>query len=255
MFIIVLRGQRELEEVKINDFFSLKSLDLNLYSVERITLRNLMALRDLKFQLLDSPINSDIQLKLFDQMPNFQKLTLIGHFSYFNLDKIFLLPELSLKGLLYGDFNFDLFKNLCNELTDLSINCFNIDDEKMDKLFICHQFPNLSKLLIMKTGITKLENKILSRFQTLKDLTIYNNKELNFIGFNSFCNLKQLTRLNLTGNSITSFERIHFSKLTNLEYLKLSDLKIVSLRENLFSNLKNWKVPFENWLSKNVMFL
>ena len=62
----------------------------------------------------------------------------------------------------------------------------------------------------MKTGITKLENKILSRFQTLKDLTIYNNKELNFIGFNSFCNLKQLTRLNLTGNSITSFENSFF---------------------------------------------
>lgn len=224
--------------MKIEEFSLLKSLDLKLISIERITLRNLTLLQDLKLDLIESPINSN--LGLFDQLPTVKKLTLIGQFSNFSLDRIFHLEELSLTGLLNDDFNFDLFKSCCNQLTDLSIDCFNIDQKILNRLFIDHRFPNLSKLRIANTLITKLETKIFNRFQTLTDLTLHNNKELNFIGY-AFSNLKRLTRLNLTGSCINSLSKRHFSKLNNLEYLKLSVLEIVSVKENVFSDLKKLK--------------
>ena len=239
MSIIVLHGKKELEEIKIEDFSSLKSLALNLYSVERITLRNLIGVRDLKFELVESPINSEIHVKLFDQLPNIQKLTLIGKFSNFNLDNLFSLQELSLKGSLDKEFNYDLFKNLCNQLIDLSIDCSNFDSESMNKLFFDHHFQNLSKLRIMNTKIDKLENIIFSLFKKLDDLKILKNKQLKTIDYDSFTNLKQLTRISLTENAIESFDKRHFSELTNLEYLKLSELNVVSIEENIFENLRN----------------
>ena len=231
-----MSGQRKLENINIEDFSSLKYLDLKLGS-EKITLRNLTALRDLKFELVESTFNSDIQVKLFDQLPNIQKLALIGDFSYFSLDNLIHLEELYLRGFINEDFNLDLFKSVCSHLTDLSIDCYNIDQKSMNKLFIGHQFPNLSKLRIANTKIAKLENRILSRFQSLKDLTVYNNRELKLIGYNSFSNLKQLTRLVFTENRVESFDKVHFSKLTKLEYLKMSGRII--LKDNVFSKLKN----------------
>ena len=249
MFIIVLRGKRELEEIKIEDLLSLKSLDLKLYSVERVKLRNLIALQDLTFELLENPINSDIQVKLFDQLPNVHKLTIIGHLSDFNLDNIIHLQDLSLKGSLDNDFAYDLIKNLCNQLTDLTINCSNFDDESMNKLFVDHHFPNLSKLRIMNTKITKLGSKIFSRFQQLRDLTIYNNREIRIV-YDTFSSLKQLTRLKLTENYFDSpwtkdVDKKAFSELTNLEYLKISGKFII--KEFMFTNLKNLKhLDFSN---------
>ena len=213
MFIIVLRGKRDLKEIKIEEFSSLKSLDLKIFSVERITLRNLIAVRDLKFELVESPINSDIQEKLFDQLPNVQKLTLIGYLSNFYLDNMFCLQELSLKGSLDKDFNYGLFTNLCNQLTDLFSN---FDDQSMNELFIDHNFPYLSKLRIMNTKITKLENKIFSLLQTLGDLKINDNKKLKIVDYNAFSNLKQLAQLNLNENCIESFEKKTFLRTFQL---------------------------------------
>ena len=151
---------------------------------------------------------------------------------------MFCLQELSLKGSLDKDFNYGLFTNLCNQLTDLFINCSNFDDQSMNKLFIGRKFPNLSKLRIMNTKITKLKNKMFSLFQTLRDLKINDNKELKKVDYDAFSNLKQLTRLNLNENSIESFDKRHFSELSNLEYLKLSESNIDRLDENMFLNLK-----------------
>lgn len=233
--IIALRGKRVLV---IEDFSLLKSLDLKLSSLEEITLRNI-PLRDLKFELIESPINCDIQVKLFDQLTSVEKLTLIGRFSNFNLDNMFSLQELSLKGSLDKDFNYDLFTNLCDRLTDLSIDCSNIDDESMNKLFVDNRFTNLSKLRIMNTKITRLENKTFRLFETLVDLKINNNETLKIIDYDCFSSLKRLTRLNLTKNSIESLDKRHFWELSNLEYLKLSESNISHLEENMFLNLKN----------------
>ena len=206
-------------------------------SFEPITIRKLTELQDLQFELVESPINSYIQIELLDKLPTVEKLTLIGRFSDFNLDNLFNLEKLSIKGLLNNDFNFDLFKNLRNQLTYLYIDCSNIDNDSVNKLFIDNNFPNLSKLRIMNTKITKLENKIFSQFQKLSDLKLYSNKELKSINYDCFSNLKQLTRLNLTESLIGSLDKRHFSALNNLEYLKLSLFNIVDIEENIFSNL------------------
>ena len=157
--------------------------------------------------------------------------------SDFNLDNIIHLQELSLNGSLDKDFDYDLIKNLCNQLTDLTINCSNFDDESMNKLFVDHHFPNLSKLRIMNTKITKLGTDFNSRFQQLRDLTIYNNREIR-IDCDTFSSLKQLTRLKLTENYFTiDVDKKAFSELTNLEYLKISGKFII--KEFMFTNLKN----------------
>ena len=176
-------------------------------------------------------------------MANVEKLTLIGNLSDFNLDNIINLQELSLKGLLHQDFNYEIFMNLGYQLTDLSINCSNIDNERMNKLFIHTNFPNLSKLSIMNTKITKLGNTIFSGFQKLRELTLCDNKELKVIDYGCFSDLKQLTRFNWIDSSFVvygyiGFDKKHFSDLTNLEYLKLNG-KIEHIEENMFSNLKN----------------
>ena len=203
-----------------------------------MTIRKLTDLQDLQFELVESPINSYIQIELFDKLPTVEKLTLIGRFSDFNLDNLFNLQKLSIKGLLNNDFNFDLFRKIRNQLTYLSIDCSNIDNDSVNKLFIDNNFPNLSKLRIRSTKITKLENKIFSQFQKLNDLKLYNNIELKSINYDCFSNLKQLTRLNLTKGLIESLDKRHFSELNNLEYLKLNLFKIVDIEENMFSNLK-----------------
>ena len=205
-----------------------------------IKLRNIPLLRELKLELVESPINSDIQVKLFDQLPQVQKLTLIGRFSNFNLDNMLSLQDLSLKGSLDKDFNYDLFsKSLCHRLTDLSIDCSNIDDETTNKLFVYHRFTNLLKLRIMNSKITRLENKTFGLFETLVDLKINNNETLKSIDYDCFSSLKRLVRLNLTKNSIESFDRRHFLELSNLEYLKLSESNVSQLEGNVFLNLKN----------------
>lgn len=248
-FIKALSGRSELKEVNIEDLSSLNSLELKLSSSpKRITLRNLTALENFKFQQSNISINSDILVKLLEQLPSVKKLTLYGRLSNFHLDNMIHMRELSLKGFLDNDFNYDLFKNICNQLTDISISYSNIDDEKMNKLFDDHHFPNLSKLCIEETKITKLDAKTtFSQFQILKELTLCDNLDLEIIDYEFFSNLKQLTRftwmdrwMNRSINKLKpiGFDKSHFSKLTNLEYLRLNG-KIERIEENMFSNLKN----------------
>ena len=49
-----------------------------------------------------------------------EELHLHGNFSNFNLDSLVNLRELSIAGYIDKSFNFELFKNLCNQLENLN---------------------------------------------------------------------------------------------------------------------------------------
>lgn len=211
--------------------------------IETITLGNLISLQDLKFELLGDPINSDIQIRLLDRLPTVKKQTLTGRLSNFNLDNLVCLQDLSLDGLLENDFNYDLFRNLSNQLTNLSISLTNACNIRMSKLFIDYHFPNLTKLRIMNTKVTRLENSLFRRFQALEELILCNNKDLVIIDNDSFSNLKKLTRFSWIcefSPRIIQFVKSHFVELTKLEYLKLSG-RIVPLKDCVFRALKDLK--------------
>lgn len=195
---IVLKCQQE--EIQIEDFSSLKSLDFKIRpSLDGINLRNLIGLEELKFQLISNfllgdRINSDIQVKFFDQSPNVKKLTLTGNLSNIIFDNLYRLQEISLNGFLDQDFNYDLLKNLSNQLTHFSINSTDVDNKTISELFFSYNFPNLTKLCIMNTKITKIEKEFLGRFQSLEHLILFDNEQLQKIDYDCFSNLKHLNR-------------------------------------------------------------
>lgn len=107
-------------EIKIERIFSLKFLDLNCFSNEQMTLRNLMALIELRL-IFNKPIYSELQSRIFGYLPNIEILELSGKLSNFNLDSLINLKKLRLIGEIMDDFNFSLFDNLCNRLEEILI--------------------------------------------------------------------------------------------------------------------------------------
>ena len=143
-----------MKEIIIENLSSLINLSLEMHSIERVTLRNLLKLREfeliLKQQETDA-INSDILDIFLDSLPNIECLKLNGDFSNFNLDSLVSLNKLCLKGKIQTkeEFNFDLFKNLYSQLSSLDISLDNIDNDSIYKLINCLQFPNLLELKII----------------------------------------------------------------------------------------------------------
>ena len=110
---------------------------------------------------LETTINSDILLKIIENLPNIEILILDCILSYFNLVNLFNLKELDLRYRIIDDFNFHLFYNLCNQLENISISCLNLDDKYLEKLFYGRNFPYLSTLDILFISATiKLEKKL-----------------------------------------------------------------------------------------------
>lgn len=220
------------EEMKIENLTSLQRINGNFTLVERISFKNLFALRDLNINLKLSD-NSDITEMLIKHSPNIQSLSLGGFLSNFNLDKLIHLKKLQLGGKLMEDFDFDIFKNISNQLTDLTIN---IDNKTLNKMFNGYHFSNLSSFSISSNIVTRLDKKMFEAFPILKYLTI-SVKKLQ-IDCETFSSLKQLTELTISYNSISSLEDNYFSNLTNLVFLNLERNDIKVIQENTFSNLK-----------------
>ena len=171
-------------------------------------------------------------------MQNIEELSLCGHFSYFNLDNLVNLKKLYLQGTIHENFNFKLFKNLCNQLEDLSF-CFKNDDGKIYdvyKLFDGHHFSNLLRLRIMGFNIRKVTKKLLNKFPILRELTM---QGCNLEKFESYAlsNLKHLVCLDLTNNLLEKLDIPTFSGLVNLEYLNLRKNRLKCI-QNVFPNLK-----------------
>ena len=84
-----------MKEIQLENLSSLKYLRLDFQSLEKVTLRNLLTLREFEL-VLEKPINSEILDKFLEILPNIECLKLVGKFSYFNLDNLLRLNKLSL---------------------------------------------------------------------------------------------------------------------------------------------------------------
>ena len=104
---------------------------------------------------IESEINNDVLIKLLEICPNIEELYLNGDFSNINLDNFVNLKKLALRGNLLDEFNFDLFKNISNQLEDLEIAFYNMNCEIISKLFYGHNFPNLFSLDISDSKIRR----------------------------------------------------------------------------------------------------
>ena len=67
-------------------------------------------------------IDENILSGLLGQVQHIQELCLDGGFSYFNLDNLVNLRVLKLSDDIEKNFNFELFKNLCQQLEDIKIS-------------------------------------------------------------------------------------------------------------------------------------
>ena len=213
---------------------------MNISSSEKFTFRNLTAVKVLELDLIYTPFDSTIQANVFDRLPSIQKLTLTGDFGNFNLDNLVHLNELSLNGRLNNDFNYDLLKNIWNQLTKLWICCRNIYNWTIADMFKSCQFSNLLVLGINSSEITRLQKRSLNGFPQLRELILDNNK-LEIIEKDSLSDLKQLNSLLLAKNSIDSLFENQFIELTHLEFLDLRENKIKNVNSQSFFGLRNLK--------------
>ena len=133
-------------------------------------------------------------------MSNIQELNLDGNFSYFNLDNLVNLRVLSLSGDIEKKyFNFELFKDLCNQLEDIKIILNDIDEEDFFQLFDGYNFPYLRDFTLMRFRTNRLKKEFMNGFPTLRQLNI-NNCGIEVIESDSLSNMQQLILLNLSRN-------------------------------------------------------
>ena len=168
--------------------------------------------------------------------PNIEELYLYGNFSDINFDIFCNLKKLKLCGDILDGFNFDLFKNICIQLEELSIKFGNMDDESITKLLYGRNFPKISSLSICNSKITRLEKKLFDGFPMLQSLKVSNNTELKTIDKDAFSDLKNLKYLHLKNNKLSELDPELFSGLVNFEMLYL-------LHDDQYSNFEGFSYP------------
>lgn len=237
------------DEADFEGLISLESLNIGVTSLEACSFKNLTSLKTVHLGL-KSPINFDIQAKLFDYLPNIERLSLDGIFGDLNLENLYSLKILSLSGTLNDNFNFDLFKNICNQLEALDIR-YDLSNETMFKLLNDHIFTNLTSLKIEDSKITRIEKKLFEGFPILENLRIYYNSEIKIIDRDSFSGLKKLVHLSMRSNGTETIEQENLFGLENLQEFFLTFDRI-SYKAVTFSSLKNlrklcfYRIYFKN---------
>ena len=212
---------------------------LSFQSLNQVILTNLFALRRLELNLI-TPINSEVVLKLIENLPYIEILVLRGKLSYFNLDSLSNLKRLDLNDKIMDDFNIHLFDNLCNQLEFINIFCTNLDDKYLEKLFYGRNFPYLTRLQIANSlANINLEKKLFDGLRMLQILTISCIKNVRIIDNDVFSNLIELQELYLSFTFIEFIDKTLFSNLIKLKILSILCNKTESIEENSFSNLNN----------------
>ena len=201
-------------------------------------------MRELQFYLKVNSRNNFEFLSRFSSelslcLPHIETLTLHGYLSNLNFDNLINLKNLALTGYLMDDFNFDIFKNISNQLEEIVLMSYNLNDKFFAQLFNGYNFPYLRGLSLASTKISKFEKKSFDRFPMLQTLNLLNNRELRKIDHDAFSNLKHLLTLNLMYNCINSIEKSHFSSLTKLEILFLGGNPLGNIKKYVFSDLKS----------------
>ena len=198
-------------------------------------------------------INNDSCTKLFESFSNIEVLSLDGNFSNISFDSFTNLKGLLICGSLLNNFNFDLFKNICNQLEHLKIAFYNIDDENMFKLLNGKNFPYVSKLEINNSKMTRLEKKLFDRFPMLRSLDVNSNNDLKTIDKDAFWNLKKLKYLSISNSDkLSELDSELFSRLENLEKLNLRQNKLTRFDLKIMNYIvKVNEINLENNLIEN----
>ncbi len=216
--------KKKLRKVSISKLQSLRELDLSDNEIVYVELEALPNLRDLN---LSSNILSDLSF-----LSGLQSVEIL------NLSDNYISDVSSLQKLL--------------KLRELYLSDNQIKEEEIEQL---RELKNLDKLNISGNGIEKL--RIEGGFESLRELTIQGKEEhISFmksrkIGLNSLVikDLKNLEKLDLSRNELTTIELKHLDKLRDLDLSSnnLSDLsflsglksvEILKLRGNQISNLR-----------------
>ena len=211
-------------EIELDGLLSLQYLYLKQRSLEFFSARNLPSLKE--FNLITYFIHKRFSTQIFGNLSTIKELRIDAGFTDINLDDLVNLEKLTIFGDIGRNFNFDLFKNICNHLQELSIILGNIANEHINELFYGLNFPNLVKLHIVKSQVAMLEKNMFEGFPMLQSLTLNENKRLRKIDNDAFSSLTNLVELDLKNNSIVSINQKHFAPLGNLKYLNLMNNRL-----------------------------
>ena len=232
-----------MKQITIENLPSLKSLYLPINSLKSISLQNLASLRDVTLDI-SRPLDTLVLDQLFNQLQHVELLTLKGSLFYVKLANLSNLKELSLEiQYIREDYFLELFKNVCKDLTKLSISFTFLTNERIiENLLNELSFPNLCHLSINTLGkIKRLEKKCFEGFPMLQSVNISNDKYKVELDCDVFSNSKQLVKLELKKNGLTSLNKQLFLELINLEYLDLSCNNLCTIEDETFSGLENLK--------------
>ena len=231
--------RKESAEINIEGLSSLKTLHIAINSLEiYFSIKNLSSLK--YFELIIPRIDENNTSRIFDQLQNIEELKLSGNLHNFNLDSFVNLRCLSLCGYIKDGFNFELIKNLPNQLDTLVVLIPKIDYEAILKILNGHNFSNLQSLALAHCNIKKIEKKFIEQFPSLKKLRL-NNCNVETIEDNAFSHLKYLILLDLSENLLKSLYNRQFSGLVNLEKIILFKNCIENVDDEIFSHMKKLK--------------
>ena len=237
---------RESVEYNIEGLCSLKTLQLSSFTNKvDFSIKNLPSLINFSFYC-SCTIDQKFVTKLLHQVTTYiQEVCLFGNLSYFNLDNFVNLRVLEISGDINEKFNFELFKNLCNQLENIKISYYNIDGKKFFKLFDGYNFPYLTDFTLMYFNIKKLTKEFINRLpKPRNNLKLY-ECEIDVIESDSFSNMQQLTSLDLSNNQIELIEENAFSNLKNLQTLDLSHNELTNFDRNFFGIGESVEVNIE----------
>ena len=212
---------RESVKFNIEGLSSLKTIYLRTKKTREIdfSIKNLPSLSEL--YLCTDTIDDNILTRLLEHLQHIEELNLEGNLCYFNLDYLSNLKRLSLSGTLDKSFNFNFFKNLCNQLENMLIALTNIDEKTFVKLFDGCNFRYLEKFFLKHLYSKRFKKEFINRFTALRHLKL-SQCQIDKIGDDSFSDSKELCVLDLSGNQIVSIEQNAFSMLKNLRTVDLS---------------------------------
>ena len=218
----------------------------SLFNVKQVRIECLSSLISLSL-CVKSKINNDSLTKLFTAFPNIEELYLRADFSNISFDSFVNLKKLKFIGNLLEGFNFDVLKNICHQLEELSIRFYNMNNIYIYKLLYGHHFSNLIRLEINSSKITILGKKLFDGFPMLQTLIVNHNTRLKAIEKDAFFNLKKLKRLVLCLNrELSEINPELFSCLANLEELDLNGNKLRHFDLKIMDYIVNIKVIYLN---------
>lgn len=157
-------------------------------------------------------MDSQIQTRLFEDLPNIKELSLFGILGDFSLDNLRNLRTLVIGGCLDASFNFCLLENICHRLENLHVKT-GFNDESLFVLINGHTFSNLQSFTIEDCQIRRIEKKLFVGFPMLQRLKIFNNANLYFIDEDAFSELNHLECINVFSNGIGKNYRNYFPEL------------------------------------------